>query len=194
MASGKIVLVTGGARSGKSEVAEQLAAAFSGRVIYLATAGVYDDEMVHRVEKHQSRRPAHWVTVEETHWLARALMAVPCGSCVLVDCLTLWITNLLLDDSLPPQGAAEVEQEEYIINETVRVMETARSRELLLILVSNQVGCGVVPDNRLGRLFRDVAGRVNQQVAALADRVYLVTAGIPVELKSVAAKIGREEI
>jgi len=194
LASGKIVLVTGGARSGKSEVAEQLAAAFSGRVIYLATAGVYDDEMVHRVEKHQSRRPAHWVTVEETHWLARALMAVPCGSCVLVDCLTLWITNLLLDDSLPPQGAAEVDQEEYIVNEIVRVMETARSRKLLLILVSNQVGCGVVPDNRLGRLFRDVAGRVNQQVAALADRVYLVTAGIPVELKSVAAKIGREEI
>lgn len=194
MAPGKVILVTGGARSGKSEVAEQLAAALSGRVIYLATAGVYDDEMNHRVEKHRERRPKNWVTVEETHWLAQALMAVPCGSCVLVDCLTLWITNLLLDESLPPQGGAEVGKEEYIINEAGRVMETARSRELILILVSNQVGCGVVPDNRLGRLFRDVAGRVNQQVAALADRVYLVTAGIPVELKTLAAKIGREEI
>ena len=194
MAPGKIILVTGGARSGKSEVAEQLADAYSGRVTYLATAGVYDDEMSHRVEKHRERRPNHWVTVEETHWLARALMAVPQGSCVLVDCLTLWITNLLLDESLPPQGAVETDQEEYIISETVRVLETARSRELMLILVSNQVGCGVVPDNRLGRLFRDVAGRVNRQVAALADRVYLVTAGIPVELKSLAAKIGREEI
>ena len=194
MASEKVILVTGGARSGKSEVAEQLAAAFSGRVIYLATAGVNDDEMIHRVEKHQERRPEYWVTVEETHWLAQALMDVPSGSCVLVDCLTLWVTNLLLDDSLPPQGAADDNKEEYIINETVRALETARSRELTLILVSNQVGCGVVPDNRLGRLFRDVAGRVNQQVAALADQVYLVTAGIPVELKSVAAKIGREEI
>lgn len=183
--AGKVILVTGGARSGKSEVAEQLAAAFPGGVIYLATAGVYDEEMKHRVQKHRERRPAHWVTVEETHRLPRVLMAAPTGSCVLVDCLTLWITNLLLDQS---------PSEEYIINETVQVIETARSRDLTLILVSNQVGCGVVPGNRLGRLFRDIAGRVNRQVATLADMVYLVTAGIPVELKTLAAKIGQEEI
>ncbi len=183
--AGKVILITGGARSGKSEVAEELAASFSDAVIYLATAGVYDEEMRDRVQKHRERRPAGWVTVEETHRLAWALKEAPRGSCVLVDCLSLWITNLLLDNA---------PSEEYIIEETVRAIETARDRDLILILVSNQVGCGVVPDNRLGRLFRDVAGRVNRQAADLADRVYLVTAGIPVELKTLAAKIGREEI
>lgn len=191
---GEIILVTGGARSGKSEVAERLAAGFSGRVVYLATAGVRDGEMAERVRRHRQRRPAEWSTVEETHRLAETLARVPAGSCLLVDCLTLWITNLLLDPALPRQGAPDNEKEAYIINETRRVLDTARAGELFLLLVSNQVGCGVVPENRLARLFRDIAGRVNRMVAAEADRVYLVTAGIPVELKALEAKIGREEI
>lgn len=194
MPSGKIILVTGGARSGKSEVAEQLAAAVSDRVIYLATAGVQDGEMADRVRMHRQRRPTGWITVEETHRLADALNSVPKGSCVLVDCLTLWTTNLLLDESLPRQGATEAEKEKYILNETCCVLDTARFRDLTLILVSNQVGCGIVPNNKLARSFRDIAGRVNKTVAAGADRVYLVTAGIPVELKSIAVKIGRGEI
>ncbi|MCG8399987.1 MAG: bifunctional adenosylcobinamide kinase/adenosylcobinamide-phosphate guanylyltransferase [Firmicutes bacterium] len=192
MPAGRIILVTGGARSGKSEVAEQLAAALARRVVYLATAGVGDGEMAQRVRRHRERRPQSWDTVEETHLLAEKLLAVPAGSCVLVDCLTLWITNLLLDESLPRQDASGDEKEAYILEETQRALKAARDGELVLILVSNQVGSGLVPDNELGRRFRDIAGRVNQQVAAGADRVYLVTAGIPLELKSMAAPIGRE--
>ncbi|MCL2336946.1 MAG: bifunctional adenosylcobinamide kinase/adenosylcobinamide-phosphate guanylyltransferase [Firmicutes bacterium] len=184
--AGKVILVTGGARSGKSEVAEQLAAGFTGPVIYLATAGVCDEEMKQRVHKHRERRPAHWVTVEETQRLTMVLEKAAIGSCVLVDCLTLWLTNLLLDES-------PLEEKE-ILAELARLIETARSRDLTLILVSNQVGCGVVPENRLARLFRDLAGLVNRQAAAQADLVYLVTAGIPVELKALAAQIGGEDI
>jgi len=186
--------VTGGARSGKSEIAEQLASAVSERVTYIATAAVYDEEMADRVRRHRERRPPGWRTVEETHRLAEVLAGIPAGSCVLVDCLTIWISNILVEESLSDNELKDLEKEEYILAETERFLVTARQHGLTLVLVSNEVGCGVVPANKLGRLFRDIAGRVNRRVAAEADRVYLVTAGIPVEIKSLAANVEREEI
>ncbi len=195
MLPGKIILVTGGARSGKSEIAEQLAGVVSERVIYIATAAVHDEEMADRVRRHRERRPPGWCTVEETHRLAEALAGIPAGSCVLVDCLTMWISNILMDESLfDDNGLNNLDQEEYILAETGKLLATARQRGLTLVLVSNEVGCGVVPASKLGRLFRDIAGRVNRRVAAEADRVYLVMAGIPVEIKSLAVNVEREEI
>jgi adenosylcobinamide kinase/adenosylcobinamide-phosphate guanylyltransferase len=185
---GEVVLVIGGARSGKSEWAEELVKGRGGDVIYVATAGINDAEMAERVKRHRERRPAGWRTIEETHQLAGVLNAVPAGSVVLIDCLTVWMSNLLLDESLPRRGAAGAEKENYILREAGRVMDAARRGELYLVMVSNEVGCGLVPDNALGRLYRDIAGRVNRRLAELADRVYYVVAGIPLDLKALAVK------
>ncbi|SFR01942.1 bifunctional adenosylcobinamide kinase/adenosylcobinamide-phosphate guanylyltransferase [Desulfoscipio geothermicus] len=183
---GEIMLVIGGARSGKSEWAEELVKARGDSVIYVATAGINDAEMAERVRRHRERRPAGWRTVEETHQLAGVLNAAPAGSVVLIDCLTVWMSNLLLDESLPRRGAAGAEKEEYILQEAGRIVDAARRRELYLVMVSNEVGCGLVPDNALGRLYRDIAGRVNRRLAELADRVYYVVAGIPLDLQALA--------
>jgi adenosylcobinamide kinase/adenosylcobinamide-phosphate guanylyltransferase len=163
-------LVIGGARSGKSAYAEQRALASGLAVTYLATAEVRDDEMAARIAHHRHRRPAGWRTVEEPLRLAAALRreAAP-GVCLLVDCLTLWLTNVLLtgcEDEIDALLAALPALPGHVI------------------LVSNEVGWGIVPENALARRFRDEQGRLNQRVAALAERVTLVAAGLPLALKS----------
>jgi adenosylcobinamide kinase/adenosylcobinamide-phosphate guanylyltransferase len=183
-------LILGGARSGKSLLAEQRACEYACReglkVTYLATAQALDGEMARRVAHHRERRPAEWGCVEETLHLADRLreLAAP-DTCVLVDCLTLWLSNLLFAG----RAAAQAETGEAIDCPLFRG-ETAGLIELLpllpgrIILVSNEVGWGIVPMHPVSRLFADEQGRLNQRVAAVCDQVTLVAAGLPLSLKS----------
>lgn len=165
-----IELVIGGARSGKSSFAERQALATGLGVAYIATGEARDAEMAQRIAHHRARRPAGWRTVEEPLALADTLRREAAeGTCLLVDCLTLWLTNLLLADR------------ETEIDALLATLPTLPGR---IILVSNEVGWGIVPENALARRFRDEQGRLNQQVAALAGRVTLVAAGLPLALKS----------
>ncbi|EEG78256.1 bifunctional adenosylcobinamide kinase/adenosylcobinamide-phosphate guanylyltransferase [Dethiobacter alkaliphilus] len=183
--SEKLVLILGGARSGKSKLAEEIALTSGEAVAYIATAPVYDQEMAHRVKLHKERRPDHWFTVEEPRDLTAALAAVPAETkTVLLDCLTLWLTNVLLadyDEDMPSEKIDGIE--ETIREELSRFCVAARKKNIRILMVANEVGCGIVPESRLGRLFRDIAGRANQQVAKEADAVYLAVAGYPLQVK-----------
>jgi adenosylcobinamide kinase / adenosylcobinamide-phosphate guanylyltransferase len=180
-------LIIGGARSGKSLLAEQRASASGLRVVYIATARAEDAEMARRVAHHQSRRPAEWGNVEEPLHLAVALQehAVQ-DTCLLVDCLTLWLSNLFLAG----RAAAQAEANEAIdcpllADETRRLCEILPTLPGRILLVSNEVGSGIVPMHPVSRLFADEQGRLNQRIAALCSRVTLTVAGLPLELKSV---------
>jgi adenosylcobinamide kinase / adenosylcobinamide-phosphate guanylyltransferase len=168
----KITFVLGGARSGKSRYAESLISALPPPWFYLATATAGDDEMAARIETHRGRRAAPWRTVEAPRDIAAALAA--CGSApALIDCLTLWLSNLMLAEA---DVAAEVD----------RLEQALQAAAAPVVLVANEVGFGVVPDHPLGRRFRDWQGLVNQRMAARADRVVLMVAGLPLVLKDAA--------
>lgn len=170
-------LILGGARSGKSRYAEQQAEACDAEVIYVATAEVGDEEMRERIALHQQQRPADWRLVEEPITLAAVLEGESAPErCLIIDCLTLWLSNLLLADEAQP-GLFE--------RERAALVDCLPAVEGRIFLVSNEVGLGIVPDNALARRFRDEAGRLNQALAALCERVTLVTAGIPMKLKDV---------
>ena len=173
--SADITLVLGGARSGKSRYAEGLAAAAPGPRVYIATARVWDGEMAERVSRHRQDRGSGWLTVEEPLDLCGALRRhAAAGTAVLVDCLTLWLTNLMM---------AEAD----VAARTDGLLETLAAVEGRVVLVSNEVGLGIVPDNALARRFRDHAGRLHQAVAARATRVVFVAAGLPMILKGEGA-------
>ena len=165
-----LTLVLGGARSGKSRYAESLIARLPQPWIYIATAEARDDEMAARVAAHRAHREAGWRTLEAPHAVPEALTQAPAEAAVLVDCLTLWLTNVML-------GSFDVE------NRTVKLEDALRAREGQTVLVSNEVGLGIVPEWELGRRFRDAQGILNQRMAALADRVVLMVAGLPVSVK-----------
>jgi adenosylcobinamide kinase / adenosylcobinamide-phosphate guanylyltransferase len=168
----RITLVLGGARSGKSAHAERLAREARRRRIYLATAQAFDDEMRERISHHRdSRADDGWTTVEEAIDLPEALArAAEPDAVVLVDCLTLWLSNWMLAECDVAQGRTDLSS----------TLAAARGP---VILVSNEVGMGIVPDTPLGRRFRDAQGRLNQTVAAMADVVVLMAAGIPLLVK-----------
>ncbi len=166
----KVTLVLGGARSGKSRHAEMLVEALPAPWIYIATAEALDGEMRTRIAIHQARRDARWRTMEVSRALPEALDDMPAGGAVLVDCLTLWLTNLLLDDADIPAAVERLE-------------ESLRRPAGPIVLVSNEVGLGIVPEHALARRFRDEAGRLHQRVATLADHVVLMVAGIPMVVK-----------
>ena len=161
----------GGARSGKSRYAEGLIARSPQPWIYVATAEVRDDEMAERIAAHRARRDAGWQTVEAPHDLADALEATPAGAAVLVDCLTLWLSNLM-------EGAFDIDAQ------TARLQDVLADRTGPTVLVANEVGLGIVPDNALARRFRDAQGILNQRLAAQATRVVMMVAGLPVAVKS----------
>ena len=179
----QITLVLGGVRSGKSAYAEELAGRDGAPVVYLATGQATDDEMTQRILRHQERRPAHWQTVEEPLQpftaLATAISSANPQAVVLLDSVDVWIANLLLahenDDSVVVEARA-LAQLDLLLN-------LCRQKAGEAILVSSEVGLSPVPPNRLGRHFQDLLGTVNQRIAAAADAVYLVVAGLPVRVK-----------
>jgi adenosylcobinamide kinase/adenosylcobinamide-phosphate guanylyltransferase len=166
-------LILGGARSGKSALAERLAAASGHEVVYIATAQAHDEEMAARIAHHRAQRPAHWLSVEEPLALAAALEvhARP-GRCVLVDCLTLWLSNLL---GAPDPACFEQERDALL-----RLLPSLKGQ---VLMVSNEVGLGVIPMGELTRRFVDEAGRLHQALAAQCERVLFVAAGLPMPLK-----------
>jgi adenosylcobinamide kinase/adenosylcobinamide-phosphate guanylyltransferase len=167
--SARLTLVLGGARSGKSRYAETLITALPAPWTYVATAEARDTEMAERIAAHQARRGAGWRTLETPRDVVGALAAHG-ATPLLVDCLTLWLSNALL-------GGADVEAE------IERLEATLAKAAAPLVLVANEVGFGIVPDSALGRRFRDLQGQLNQRIAARADRVVLVVAGLPLTIK-----------
>jgi adenosylcobinamide kinase/adenosylcobinamide-phosphate guanylyltransferase len=165
-----LTFLLGGARSGKSTHAEKLATALPAPWIYIATAQAYDEEMTERIALHRSRRAEGWSTVDAPLDLAAALRAVPDERPVLVDCLTLWLSNHMLAEH----------DLDALSSELTDVLSAPRGP---WFVVSNEVGLSIVPDNPLGRRFRDAQGRLNQRVAAAADRVLFMVAGLPMQVK-----------
>jgi len=178
----ELILILGGARSGKSAFAERLARR-GRRVLFVATAEARDEDMKRRIATHRQRRPAGWDTLEEPLDLVAALRPVlDRYDTFLLDCLTLWVSNLLLDDP------AHAEDSSRIPDSARELMDLIEETHATWILVTNEVGQGIVPSSALGRVYRDALGRVNQVVASRADRVYLMTAGLALELKSLGAR------
>ncbi|MEC5384533.1 bifunctional adenosylcobinamide kinase/adenosylcobinamide-phosphate guanylyltransferase [Uliginosibacterium sp. H3] len=168
-------LVIGGARSGKSRFAQGLAEAHAGDVTLIVTAEIFDAEMAARVALHRAERPSHWQVIEAASDLPEAIIkACTAGRFVLVDCLTLWLSNVL---------CTQAEQLERRVHALCDAISTAQGD---LVMVSNEVGWSIVPENALARSFRDEQGRLNQRVAMLAQRVTLVAAGLPLKLKDAA--------
>jgi adenosylcobinamide kinase/adenosylcobinamide-phosphate guanylyltransferase len=166
----RLTLVLGGARSGKSRHAEELIAAAGGKPVYIATAQALDEEMRRRIAAHRARRGEGWTTVEAPLELAHALGALDPGGPALVDCLTLWLSNAML-------------AKRDLARECNALIDALEACAAPVVAVSNEVGMGIVPDTALGRAFRDAQGILNQRVAALADRVVLIAAGLPLVLK-----------
>ncbi len=185
--SGSLTLITGGARSGKSTLAERLAARAGNRVTYVATCEPLDDEMRQRIRAHRERRPRHWVTLEEPLAVDQAvLLHGPSSDAVIVDCLGLWVTNILLRQ---PPDAEYRERCEEVLRSAANLVQAAGQVSSEILVVSNEVGSGLVPENVLGRIFRDSLGWANQVVAAAAQRVYLTVAGIPLEVKALGTRL-----
>ncbi|MDA8099328.1 MAG: bifunctional adenosylcobinamide kinase/adenosylcobinamide-phosphate guanylyltransferase [Nitrospiraceae bacterium] len=170
----RIVFITGGARSGKSGFAERMAAEASGKRAYLATAQALDQEMVERIAHHRKRRGDAWDTYEEPLAVAELVRKLAGRyDVLLLDCLTLWLSNII----------ARTDRDGDIETSGADLISALRSFSGMAIVVSNEVGFGIVPENALARRFRDLAGFMNQQVAAAADEAYLLAAGIPVKIK-----------
>lgn len=169
--SGTIYFISGGQRSGKSEFAERLALSLSDSPVYLATARIFDEDMAERVRIHQARRGECWTNIEETVHLSSVC---PSRRVVLIDCVTLWITNLYFDHGEDTDAALET---------ACREIDALTSSGSTIIFVTNEIGLGGVSENRMQRHFTDLQGRVNQIIASKADMAYLLISGIPVKIK-----------
>ena len=167
----KIILITGGQRSGKSEQAEALALSLSTNPVYLATAHIWDDEFRERVRRHQERRGPEWTNIEEEMYLSRHDLT---GRVVLIDCITLWLTNWLTTNSVDVDA---------ILAEAEREFDAFTQHDATYIFVTNEIGLGGVSDNALQRKFTDLQGWMNQYIAQQADEVILMVSGIPVKIK-----------
>ncbi len=174
----KLTFILGGARSGKSAFAVEIARQYK-RVTYVATAQVLDEEMQERVERHKKLRPSSWQVIESPTGVAGVVEGLKSSGVdlILIDCLTLYVTNLLLDDNKKDA------KEDYITGEIDRLCSVSRNVDANVVMVSNEVGLGIVPPEPLGRRFQDITGRVNQIAASQADEVYFIIAGIPQRLK-----------
>ncbi len=174
----KSILITGGARSGKSQFAQRLAVEAGGRVLFVATAEAKDEDMRLRIEAHRESRPEGWKTLEAPLGVSEIIgQHAGDAEIVVIDCITLLVANIIL------QSQSEAPAEELALNEIEAIIKRMDELKATFILVSNEVGLGLVPDNELGRRYRDCLGRANQILAQHADEVYLMVAGIAVRLK-----------
>lgn len=181
-----IILCSGGARSGKSEFAEQLALSLKGRKAYVATGQAFDDEMKDRIKKHQMRRGKEWITFEIPLHLHKNWEQIKnVSDVILIDCLTMFTSNHLFahGDINTQEDSNRIES---IILEELRLLlqEINNSNDKTVIFVTNEIGLGIVPENKLARYFRDITGRVNREVASAANKMYLTISGVTIELKS----------
>jgi adenosylcobinamide kinase/adenosylcobinamide-phosphate guanylyltransferase len=192
----RLILILGGARSGKSAFAERLAARSGKTVAFVATATDSDDEMSERIARHRASRPQEWHTIEEPLDLAKAVLrANQLADVAILDCMTLWLGNMLLQEQGEHESDVQVQEELRITSSTfderslqhiealLAVLQSAEKSKTLIV-VSNEVGLGIVPAYPLGRIYRDTLGYVNQRLAQNADRVYLMVAGLVVDIKS----------
>jgi len=170
----KIIMITGGQRSGKSEKAEELALSLSPNPVYVATAHIWDDEFRERVRRHQERRGPQWTNIEEEVYLSRHDLT---GRVVVIDCVTLWLTNWLMADSV---GSNSVDA---ILTEAKREFDAFTQHDATYIFVTNEIGLGGVSDNALQRKFTDLQGWMNQYIAQKASEVILIVSGIPLKIK-----------
>ncbi|MDF2890052.1 MAG: cobinamide kinase [Clostridia bacterium] len=184
---GKLILITGGARSGKSSFAEKMAAGISDKVLYIATAVAFDEEMQERIMKHKQTRPQSWNTYEGFRDLDKVILDANCYEAILLDCVTVMLTNLLweypgMDFETPSQELLN-KAEDFVRCEFDKLLKAAQVYQGSLIMVTNELGSGLVPEAPIARSFRDIAGRVNQQIAAHCQEVYLAVCGIPMQIK-----------
>ncbi len=182
--SKRLIFLLGGARSGKSQYAERWAREHGQQVLFVATAQAFDDEMRERIANHQAARPAHWQTLEAplapADAIAHSLEAAVCDT-VLIDCLTLLASNLLLT---LPDDCTQADADAAILDEVAKLLKVYQQSSATWLIVSNEVGMGVVPPTRLGRFYRDALGRANQRLAQVADEVLLLVAGLSWSLKA----------
>jgi adenosylcobinamide kinase/adenosylcobinamide-phosphate guanylyltransferase len=181
----KAILIVGGARSGKSRFAQELARKLGGQVLFVATAEAGDKEMSERIEEHQKERPATWRTLEASSHVGRRIkQEIGKAQVVAVDCVTLLVSNIFSqynDQTL--EGVKESVLEKQVVAEINELVECMKSIDASFVIVSNELGSGIVPNSRVGRIYRDLLGKANQMLAQSADEVYLMVAGLPVKIK-----------
>jgi adenosylcobinamide kinase/adenosylcobinamide-phosphate guanylyltransferase len=176
----ELILITGGSRSGKSAFAQQLAEGIIGSRVFLATCPQTDPEMTERIRRHQAdRKNRGWQSVEEPLQPAKQLVGLAPETTVLIDCLTLWVNNLQYE----AEKAGREILEDQVAEQAAELARIAGQHRGTVIMVTNEVGLGIVPDNALARRYRDLVGRCNQVIGAAADKVFLVTCGIPLQIK-----------
>lgn len=176
----RIILITGGSRSGKSIYAQQIAESMAEDRTYIATCPVVDEEMEERIRKHrEARRAGNWQTIEETTDLAAALTRAKESAVILIDCLTLWVNNLMYQAELQKKDI----REEDIVERCRDILDACGAISGTVIFVTNEIGMGIVPDNAMSRRYRDLAGRCNQIMAGRADAVVFMVSGLPLNMK-----------
>jgi adenosylcobinamide kinase/adenosylcobinamide-phosphate guanylyltransferase len=183
----KIIFITGGARSGKSSFALRQAEKIRGKKLFIATATALDAEMRERIELHRNARNKDWNTAEEPTAIGRVLKSQGAHyKVILIDCLTLWLFNTMDGHAeISDRGAGLVQEIDALVNGLLEIQQSPQRFDKLssIFIVSNEVGMGIVPDNKAGRIFRDMAGQLNQKVARMADDVYLMVSGLPLQVK-----------
>lgn len=183
----ELVMVTGGARSGKSEFAEQYVLHYAPKCDYIATAEILDEEMAERVRLHRARRDARWVNHEAPYHAEETFAKLGADTgCVLFDCLTIYMCNLFYGKNAPEGDF--LERCDYVFAEIDKLIAAAKASGKRVVFVTNEVGAGIVPENKMAREYRDLAGWVNQRVAQAADKVFYCVAGQAVDMKKLAFK------